>query len=182
MARIPTRAEPLIWFEETPGAFYFGAGGDPPELKETLKRVGEVEARHGVTVHVVDGRAVCGPAHLACALMHARRARERGRPHARDPKVELMVYLAGTRQIARALKKAGIGAKCTYLGFAVEGKAQAAWDAAVELLHALDVSRADEQLRATPEKAKALGVAGSAEDEEGWEALAVEAVAMVDLE
>lgn len=182
MADVPTRGLQLLWFEETPGAFYAGGGGQPPKLEEALTRVAKIEKEYAVTIHLLDAKAVCGPAHLASALMHARRAKERGRARARDAKVELMTYLVGNRQIARAIEKAGISQKSTGVAMAIEGAAQPAYDAQVALLHALDLSRSDDVLAPTAAKAKALGVAGAAADDEGWEALAVEVVAALDLD
>jgi KEOPS complex subunit Cgi121 len=175
------RAQPLITYPEVPHAYFFGAGGDPPPVETALDRVASVERRHSVRVHFVDAKVVCGPAHLASALLHARRSHERGRPRARDPKVELMLYLTGRRQITRALEAAGISKATHHVGFALEGEAQAAEEATVNLLHELDLSRSDEALTASEAKARALGVRGDAEHEQGWEALALEVVALLDL-
>jgi KEOPS complex subunit Cgi121 len=179
---IPRRAVQLLSFEETPGAWFCGAAGTPPELEEALKRTAAIERTHGVKIHLLDAHAVCGPAHLASALLHARRAKERGRAHAREPKVELMLYLTGSRQITRAIEAAGIGPKSLGVAMAIEGGAQEAYDAHVEVLHALDLSRDDKVLEPSAKKAKALGVSGKAKDPAGWEALAIEKVAVLDLE
>jgi tRNA threonylcarbamoyladenosine modification (KEOPS) complex Cgi121 subunit len=182
MARVPTRGLQLITFEETPGAWFCGAGGTPPELEAALARTAAIEKEHGVTIHLVTATAVCGAAHLGSALFHARRSRERGRARARDPKVELMLYLTGNRQIAKAMEAAGIGPKRPGVAMAIEGPAQAAYDAHVEVLHALDVSRDDSQLEATAAKAKAMGLSAKAKDEDAWEMLAIEKGAVLDLE
>ena len=182
IADIPTRAVQLLWFEETPGAWFCGAGGMPPELEEALARVAAIEREHGVTIHLVTAAAVCGAAHLGTALFHARRSRERGRARARDAKVELMLYLTGSLQIARAMEAAGIGPKRPGVAMVIEGPAQAAWDAQVDVLHALDLSRDDAQLDATAAKAKAMGLSAKGKDADAWEKLAIEKVAVLDLE
>lgn len=179
---LPTRGVPYIEFPEIPGAILFGGTGDPPPVETALKRAREVEREFAVRVHLVDAAAVCGPAHLASALAHARRSHDRGRARARDLKVELMLYLTGKRQIARAIAAAGLSPKTRGVALAVEGPVKQAADAAVALLHALDLSRDDEVLAASEKKARTLGVSGSADDPLGWESLALEVVAMLDLE
>jgi KEOPS complex subunit Cgi121 len=179
---VPSRGRHLVSFEETPGAWFCGASGTPPPLEEALGRTAAVERAHGVKIHLLDAGAVCGAAHLASALLHARRAKERGRAHAREPKVELMLYLTGNRQIARAIEAAGIGPETLGVAIAIEGAAQEAYDAHVEVLHALELSRDDSVIEPSAKKAKALGVSGTAKDEAGWEALAIEKVAVLDLD
>lgn len=182
LARIPTRAVQLLTFDETPGAGFCGAGGTPPDLETALARTAAIEKEHEVTIHLVTAAAVCGPAHLGSALFHARRSRERGRARARDAKVELMLYLTGSRQIARAMEAAGIGPTRPGVAMAIEGPAQAAFDAHVDLLHKLELSRDDSQLDATATKAKAMGLSAKGKDEDAWEMLAIEKVAVLDLE
>lgn len=181
-SRSRPRAGAMLSFDETPGAFFFGGGGQPPAVEAALAKMHAIEAAQGVTVHIVDAAAVCGPAHLASALAHARRARERGRPKARDAKVELMLYLSGQRQIAKAIEAVGLKRNTHGVGFAVEGDRGAAERAMVALLHALDLSRSDDVLSASATKARAAGAVGTAKDAEGWETLAIEAVAMMDID
>lgn len=73
---------------------------DVDAFVERLAAVGE---DHGVAVQAVDARLVTGRAHLRAAVDHAVRAVERGENVARDPAVELLLYVAGRRQISQAL-------------------------------------------------------------------------------
>lgn len=182
----PTKATrgqaPLITFEEVPGAFFLGARGSLPDLKVSLARIAAVEKSHGVRVHVVDASRVCGAAHFGSGLMHARRAHDRGRGRARDLKVEFMMYLAGQKQISKAIASAGLKHGTKAVGLAIEGAHKSADRAAVELLEALSLKRDDGVLRASAAKAKSLPVAGSGTTASQWEALALEAAAFLDLD
>lgn len=178
----PPRDAPLATFDETPAAYFLGARGSLPDLKVSLSRVAAVEKSTGVRVHLVDASRVCGAVHLASALLHARRAHERGRGRARDLKVELMMYLVGERQISRAIESAGVKRGTKAVGVAVEGGHKSAVRAASELLPALALERDDAALVATAAKAKALKAAGAGKDAAEWEALALEVTAFVDLD
>ncbi len=181
-AETPRGDAPLLTFEETPGAFFFGARGSLPDLKVTLSRIAAIEKSTGVRLHVVDASRVCGAAHLASALMHARRAHERGRGRARDLKVELMLYLAGDRQISKAIESAGVKRGTKAVGVAVEGAHKSALRAAADLFEALSLERDDAALTGSAAKAKALRAAGYGKDAAEWEGLALEVTAFVDLE
>ena len=172
----------LLAFEEVPGAFFFGARGLLPDLAVTLSRIAAVERSTGVRVHVVDASRVCGAVHLASALLHARRAHERGRGRARDLKVEVMLYLAGERQISKAIASAGVKRGTKAVGVAVEGAQKSSARAASELFQALALDRDDAVLRASSSKAKALPVAGAGKTAAEWENLALEATAFLDLD
>lgn len=68
-----------------------------------LAVLGEIGERHGSVIQAIDARLVAGEDHLRRAAVLARRAREHGEPIADDPAMELLCYVAGTRQIERAL-------------------------------------------------------------------------------
>ena len=66
-------------------------------------RLGEIGADHGVTVQAFDARYVVSRTHLERAVELADRAIDRGENVARDRGVEILLYVAGRRQIDQAL-------------------------------------------------------------------------------
>ena len=178
----PAKAAGLLSFDEVAGAYLFAGKARISSVDVALKLVSEVEKKAGVTVHAVDADAVCGPAHLASALLHARRSHANKRPRARDFKVELMLYLAGQRQIERAIQIAGLSSRTRALAFVIEGERDAAELAAKRLTEAFALAPDLSVLTPGLPKLARLGVLpGSAKDTD-LEALALENVAILDLE
>ncbi|SFL39572.1 KEOPS complex subunit Cgi121 [Halogranum rubrum] len=68
-----------------------------------VARIGDIADEAGVTVQVFDARYVVSRRHLERAVELADRAIERGENVARDRAVEILCYVAGRRQIDRAL-------------------------------------------------------------------------------
>jgi tRNA threonylcarbamoyladenosine modification (KEOPS) complex Cgi121 subunit len=177
----PRATAGLLSFAEVPGAFLFAGRGKVADIDFILKCAAAVEAVAGVTVHVVDADAVCGPAHLASALLHARRAHANARGNARDLKVELMLYLSGQHQISRAMQVAGISKRTRALAFAIEGSEKSAERAAADLSTALRLKPDLSALAPGLPKLARLGVLPGKGKGEDLEALALEAVALLDL-
>jgi len=78
------------------------------DLDAFVARLGEIGDEHGATVQAFDARCVVDRAHLVRAVELADRALARGENVARDRAVEILLYVAGTRQIDRALEL-GVG-------------------------------------------------------------------------
>ena len=104
-------------------------------------------------LQVVRADRVVGLDHVRSAAMHARRARDEGRAHAERDEVEFTRYLAGERQIKRALTKLGIedGADAAIV-CALGDKRE---DAVRYFLHALGLVEDDALLE--PDEAEAAG-------------------------
>ena len=68
-----------------------------------LSRLSEIGETHGSIVQAVDARYVAGDRHLTRAVELAQRAIEADATIADDPAMELLLYVAGTRQITEAL-------------------------------------------------------------------------------
>ncbi len=64
--------------------------------------------REGEMLQAFDRRAVAGPRHLESAYAHARRATSVGRGRVRDPGALTALYLAGTDQLERAIRRVGL--------------------------------------------------------------------------
>jgi KEOPS complex subunit Cgi121 len=74
------------------------------DVDDFLDSLNTIGADHGCTVQAVDARYVAGRRHLTRALELADRALDRDDAIARDRGVELLLYVAGTRQIDRAFE------------------------------------------------------------------------------
>lgn len=176
-------SRPPVRFDDLKGACLVGGRGKVPDLDGALSAAAAVERRLGVRITLVDAAAVCGPGHLASAVHHARGAAAAGEARARDPRVELMLYLTGQRQIKHAMDRAGLGPKTAAVAVVVEGPAAKSARAAHELLAAVGLRRDDRAM--APSRAKLrrlLGKVAPAGGGADLEALAMEHTAMLRLE
>lgn len=178
----PGSAAPPVRFDDLKGACLVAGRGKAPGLQRVLGAVAAVEERFGVRITVVDAGAVCGPGHLAGAVRHAREAAAAGEARARDPRVEVMLYLTGQRQIKNALKRAGVGPGTRAVAAVVEGPAPKAARAAAELLEAVGMGRDDRAMDPSAAKLRRLTGEAPPAGTEDWEALAMENTAMLRLE
>ena len=172
----------LLSFDEVPDAYLFAGKSRVSDVDSALKRVLDVEKKTGATIHIVDADVVCGPAHLASALLHARRSHANHRARARDIKVELMMYLSGQRQIDRAIQIAGLSPRTRALGFVIEAPREAAEKTATLLAQTFDLTPDLSVLTPGLPKLARLGVLPGSPKDTDLEALALEAVAILDLE
>ena len=173
----PTRGEAIL-----------GASGPPVEDVEAwLARLQATAARLGLRAQALDADAVCGLAHLLSALAHAHRAFERGKNLARTLEVEWVLCAAGVRQVGPALQRVGVrrGTARFALLVTYEGELSLADDAAAALLEGAGLRPDDGALEFRPEALRRLGVTDAelaAVPRERWQGLALERVALLDLE
>jgi KEOPS complex subunit Cgi121 len=140
-----------------------------------LKRASALEA----DVVLLDADMVCGADHLVSAVIHARRAFERGENSSNTLSMEVILYASGERQISKAKKKMGLH--------------QGTEKVAVVLLSPGDIDQAlsdlclrrdDSLIDCTMEKAMAFGVRPSELETLGeryLQEIVLEKVAFVDL-
>ena len=133
-------------------------------------------------LQVVRHDRVVGADHVRSAAAHARRAFGEGRNHAERLEVEFTRYLAGERQIRRAIEKMGIedGAAA---GLVVAFGPKRV-DAVRYFVHSLGLREDDGVLAADHARLRAFGITDAqlaATDAEHQLDLALEAVAGVDL-
>jgi KEOPS complex subunit Cgi121 len=134
------------------------------------------------TVQVVRADRVLGAAHIDSAIQHAERAWEEGRAHAKSLDVEFMRYVAGERQIRKAIEKMGIPETCD--AAVIVGLGPHGTDAAHYLHDSLGAKRDDTVLEPTMDKLRGYGITDlqlSATTPGKEYDLALEAVAEVDL-
>lgn len=129
---------------------------------------------------MADARIVFGRDHLESAALHADRAKAARTMVARSVSLEALRYLSGKRQVADAIRSAGIRAGTETVALLAFGDGPLD-----ELLAALGWRRDDSVLDA---KGKDLAALGISEQERGTvdpkkaEDLALERVALVDVE
>jgi len=85
-----------------------GARGSIEDPESTIKQVQEWAARHDAEVVLADARAVFGQDHLESAVRHALRAQTAGTMVAHTVSMETLRYLSAQRQVADAIRVAGI--------------------------------------------------------------------------
>lgn len=103
---------------------------DVPQFVEELQTIAE---RHGCLLQAIDARYVAGDTHLETAVRLTRRALDNERAVAADPAMELLLYLAATRQIDEALEVGITGGEQT-LVIVVDGEDEESAAAAVSAL------------------------------------------------
>ncbi|EJN59959.1 KEOPS complex subunit Cgi121 [Halogranum rubrum] len=153
------------------------------DVGDFVARIGDIADEAGVTVQVFDARYVVSRRHLERAVELADRAIERGENVARDRAVEILCYVAGRRQIDRALTL-GVDEGRTPVVALVDGDdAEAEADAETALRELLDPAETlddydDELVRDYFEiqETELAATAGSVED------LVLERVALLDVE
>jgi KEOPS complex subunit Cgi121 len=127
-----------------------GARGRVDDTEILLRSLQHLTKGEGVPL---DADLVCGKDHLISAVFHAQRAFERGVNICSSMLVETMLYASGERQISKATKKIGVkrGAdKVALVLFDVEDTEA--------ILRGLQLTRDDDVLEASPEKAIRFGI------------------------
>lgn len=97
------------------GAVRRGKGGD------LLSAISEIDRRLGTVTQVFDSSKIAGRAHLVSGALSALLAHAEGWNFAQSLQLELICHVASDRQIARAIKKVGIGPRVRELAFVVIG-------------------------------------------------------------
>ena len=77
---------------------------DIEALDPVISALDRIGHQHACTIQAVDARYVAGAEHIATAVEHAMQASRRNEAIARDRGVEILLYLAATRQIERAFE------------------------------------------------------------------------------
>ena len=164
--------------------------GDRRGVRELIAEVRrEVEHRLGASseeriVQLFDAEAIAGRLHLASALGRARRARARGTAVLSDPGAELVLFVAGSDQLPEALRRVGIGPSTREI--VLVSAPTLPLEEAASALRAAGLEPVPGIYPRPPARATLvrLGIDPRAAEllpPERWEALVVEAGAMVEL-
>jgi KEOPS complex subunit Cgi121 len=167
---------------------YIGARGKPVVHVDMWMRQLQRGAKTlDLVAQVLDASTVCGRVHLASAFLHANRAMDRGNNLARTMPIEWVLCAAGVRQVDVAFKRVGIrpGTDTFAIMLVADDDLVATEEQISSLLATIDLERDDGVLDCTEAALRNLGV-GDAElaavPEESWPDLALERVALLELE
>jgi len=157
-----------------------GARGTIVDHEAILKKIHAWAESADCDVLLADARVVFGRDHLETAVRHAARAQAAGTMVARSVSMEALRYLSGRRQVADAIRTAGIRPGTKGVAIAVFGEPRLD-----DLVAALGWSRDDAVLEPTGKSLRTIGIS---EAESGplptsqRPDLALEKVALLDLE
>jgi len=145
------------------------------ESNALLRRASSIEAE----VALLDADKVCGLDHLGSAVLHARRAFERGTNASNTLAMEVILYASGERQITKAKRKMGLHAGTERVAVVLLGDGDLD-----QVLDLLGLRRDDGLLDCTPLKLEAFGLEPRELEAVGAERaqdLVLEKVAFVEL-
>jgi len=74
------------------------------DVKQMMNRITEITREHGPVIQIVDGDFVAGEAHVRSAVYKAIRSMNAGEAITSSLGLEILLYLAGTRHISKALE------------------------------------------------------------------------------
>ncbi|HEX9567011.1 MAG TPA: KEOPS complex subunit Cgi121 [Thermoplasmata archaeon] len=156
-----------------------GARGHVTDPMETIRQAQDWGGPRGIEVLVADATVVFGRAHVESAIQHALRAHDAGTMVAHSVSMEALRYLSAQRQVADAIRIAGIGTGTRELAVAVFGA-----DSTEELLKLFGWVRDDTVLEPREKSLMALGFtkdALSTVPPDRRSDLALEKVALLDV-
>jgi KEOPS complex subunit Cgi121 len=166
---------------------FIGARGSPvSHVDMWMRQLQRAAAARGLSAQAMDAEAVCGRVHLESALLHARRAFERGNNLARTLWVEWVLCAAGVRQVDVAFQRVGISDGTTEFAILLlsdEGELEGAIIG--DLMNELGLEHDDDVMKCNEASLRRLGVSDGeleATPRERWQDLALERVALLDLE
>lgn len=85
-----------------------GGRAEIKDIEKVLEIVDELDGEHGTTSQLFDAKRIAGKEHILHASKLALESLEGGNPFANSPKIELTCWVAGLRQIDKALEGFGI--------------------------------------------------------------------------
>ncbi len=84
-----------------------GAKGLIQNIDDFLEKIRVFSEENKVTLQVFDADVIYGEKHLVSALIHAKRAFEKGKNTTNTLEMEILLYAAGERQLKLAIPKIG---------------------------------------------------------------------------
>ena len=129
-----------------------GARGHVADPMETIRQAQDWGGPRGIDVLLADATVVFGRAHIESAIRHALRAHDAGTTVAHSVSMEALRYVSAQRQVADAIRLAGIRTGTQELAVAVFGT-----DSTEELLKLFGWVRDDAVLEPREKSLLALG-------------------------
>ncbi len=130
-----------------------GARGHITDPKETIHQAQDWGGSRGIEVLLSDATVVFGRAHIESAIHHALRAHAAGTMVAHSVSMETLRYLSAQRQVADAIRLAGIRNGTREVAIAIFGA-----DSTEELLKLFGLARDDTVLEPREKSLTALGI------------------------
>lgn len=163
--------------------FAIGVRGAIDDVDALLAVLDETAQRYDVFLQACDEAWVFDADHAESAYLHARRAHDRGEAVSRTVGGEFLRYLTGKRQVGKAIKAGGVkeGQEAFVLVAAGDKAGAAVW----RFLDTTGRSRDPTGLGPNVDALDRLGVSDEEREavpEPQWADLALERVALVDLE
>jgi len=122
-------------------------------INELLRKLAEIDRENRTTSQIFDASRVAGKIHLLHAAHLALAARATGKGFAQSLDIELICWVAGLRQIERALKRVGIRRGEQSVALLTIGDAhQQVQCAQREIVKRLEIRRDDKVLEITSDK------------------------------
>ena len=183
-------AEPMFRLEGPFGKRIVGMSGGWAEIRNVdkiLRKLSEIDKRNGTTSQILNASRVAGKKHLLHATRLALIAQVTGRNFTQSLDIELICWIAGLRQIERALERVGIHEGEHQVALLTVGKSkEQVQHAQEEALKQLGIRRNDSVLGETPEKIRELAKAFSISKHEletaGVGELVLERVSLLSLQ
>ncbi len=157
-----------------------GARGTVEDVELTIKRAREWASKCGSEILLADARLVFGRDHIESAVRHGSRAAASGSMEARSVSMETLRYLAAEKQVADALRVAGIREGTNRLAVVIFGTGSLG-----EAVSALGWVRDDSVLDARDKDLEGLGVQSverGTVPSDRVQDLALERVALIDID
>jgi len=155
----------------------------PPSFMDQLQ---ELAKKHSVMLQAVNADYVYGKHHIQSAVEHTLRAFSQKTNSLKAMELELLLYLAGERQIQKAIEKIGIrkGKQTIALIVLLEKTTSLSAHGIKTLLSSLHIARDDSVLEGDIETLKRFNISPKAQQTvspEHYEDLILEQVALVDI-
>jgi tRNA threonylcarbamoyladenosine modification (KEOPS) complex Cgi121 subunit len=127
------------------------------EVDGLLRRLARVDRRHGTVSQIFDASRIAGRGHLLHAARLALIAQATGKNFASSLNIELACWVAGERQIGRALEKVGLHKGGMTVAVLTVGRTRSAVKRSqADILHELRIERDDDVVEFEPKKIAAL--------------------------
>jgi len=122
-------------------------------VDEVLEGLARIDRKHGTVSQIFDASRIAGKEHLLHAARLALIAQATGKNFASSLNIELACWVAGERQIDRALGKVGVHKGGMKIAILTIGKTRSVVKRAVaDLMRELSVERDDDVVELGPEK------------------------------
>ena len=154
-----------------------GKGMDVPSL---LKKVQAFVTANNIDVQLLDAAAIVNEEHIRSAVHHALRAKERKSMRSSALGMEILMYASGKRQIKDALAVTGVSGSTDTIAIVIVGNG--AEKHLPALLAAVGAQAADARVVRGRKALERLGIDARGATEKQLEDIALEHVALLDIE